>query len=114
MENQRVFNRVNRHLIVTHRKKGQDNPYEMTQTLDISRDGFALNTTAPLKVGTVVEMFVQFPFRVGQRIALEGYVMSCSKVDSAKSGYRIGVRINNLDNDLAADLAIFIEKFKER
>ena len=111
--NERKSYRIDRHFMVSFCRLNSDEPYQMSQTRDISEDGLAIIAASPFQKWEQLQMMVSFPFRCGERVTLTAKVVGCTEAEGLKGGYRIGVQFVNLDSALIRELADYIETIKK-
>ncbi len=112
--NKRRYYRLDRHFMVSYRCLNSADPYQMSQTRDISENGLAILSARPFSIGDRLQMMVAFPFRLGERVTLNGKIVSCTTADTGKTEYRIGVQFLGLDSKLNGELAAYIAMFQKK
>lgn len=108
--NRRQYIRLDRSVMISYKKAGSSEDYDMTSTKDISKAGTFFFSHINYPVGTMLELLVRFPFRIGKE-----YVNVISKVQNArKKGnlYGIGVVFIKMDKTVLSELYSFIDSLK--
>lgn len=106
----RRYVRCDSHLLVSYRKAGSDEAFDMTQTRDISAGGICiLPTQRNYDKDELLELLVTFPFQE-ERIKVIGKVCH---IGCRGTTNKIGVLFTNLPPSLAIELKNYVKRFIE-
>jgi len=108
----REFVRLDRGVMISYKKAGFSEGYDMTSTRDISKGGTFFFSNVDYPVGTKLELLVNFPFRIGQeRTEIISEVMNVIKKDKL---FGIGVTFIKMDKVVLSELHAFIDEIKRK
>ena len=108
----RQYIRLDRSIMISYKKAGSSEEYDMTSTKDISKGGTFFISHVNYPVGTELELLVRFPFRIGKkRVKVISKVQNVRKKEKL---YGIGVIFIRMDETVLFELYSFIDKLKEK
>ena len=88
--NRRQHVRLDKRFVISYKKEGGSEGYDITSTNDISKSGLFFISHVNYPVGTRLELLVTFPFRIGkERVKVISKVVNVRKKDNF---YGIGVQ----------------------
>ncbi len=94
--------------MVSYRALPPKEPFDLSQTQDLSAGGVMLTTPKRFPPGTLLELTLKLPF-VAERVKLEATVVACREV-IPNMLYRTHLCFHQLDKAFFKDLAAFIRK----
>ena len=99
--------RVYCHCVVSFRL---ENAYEfdMSQTKDLSKDGIMLTTNCSFDVGSILYMYIMFPF-YPHKMEVKGEVLESVPFGKGKRFNRTRLKFLNLDKEFIEKLDEFIK-----
>ncbi|MBU4420160.1 MAG: PilZ domain-containing protein [Proteobacteria bacterium] len=108
----RKYVRLDRSVMISYKKAGSSEGYDMTNTKDISKGGTFFFSNVSYPVGTELELLVNFPFRIGKERAK----IICKVVNVIKKDkfYGIGVEFIKMDKTVLSELHLFIDNLKKK
>jgi len=108
----RKYVRLDRSVMISYKKAGSSEGYDMTSTKDISKGGTFFFSNVNYPVGTDLELLVSFPFRIGkERTKVISKVVNVIKKDKF---YGIGVQFIKMDKTVLSELHLFIDELKQK
>lgn len=108
----RQYIRLNRSMMISYKKAGSSEEYDMTSTKDISKGGTFFFSHVNYPVGTELELLVRFPFRIGkERVKVISKVQNVRKKEKL---YGLGVVFIKMDKTVLSELYSFIDKLKKK
>ena len=108
----RQYVRLDRSVMISYKKAGSSDEYDMTSSQDISKAGTFFFSHVNYPVGTELELLVSFPFRIGkERVKVIAIVQNVRKKEQL---YGIGVEFVEIDKTVLSELHSFIDKLKEK
>ena len=108
----RRYIRLDRSVMISYKKAGSSEEYDMTSTKDISKAGTFFFSHVNYPVGTEMELLVRFPFRIGkERVKVISKVVNVRKKEKL---YGIGVQYIKMDKTVLSELCSFIDKLKKK
>lgn len=108
----RQYIRLDRSVMISYKKAGSSEEYDMTSTKDISKAGTFFFSHMNYPVGTKMEMLVRFPFRIGkERVKVISKVQNVRKKEKL---YGLGVEFIKMDETVLSELHSFIDKLKKK
>jgi len=108
----RQYVRLDRSVMISYKKAGSSEEYDMTSTRDISKGGTFFYSHVNYPVGTELELLVNFPFRIGkERVKVIAVVQNVRKKEQL---YGLGVAFIKIDETVLFELYSFIDKLKKK
>ncbi|MBU2520857.1 MAG: PilZ domain-containing protein [Proteobacteria bacterium] len=108
----RKYVRLGRSIMISYKKAGSSEGYDMTSTKDISKGGTFFFSNVSYPVGTELELIVSFPFRIGkERTKVISKVVNVINKDRF---YGIGVEYIKMDKTVLSELHLFIDNLKKK
>ena len=108
----RQYVRLDRSVMISYKKAGSSEEYDMTSSQDISKAGTFFFSHVNYPAGTELELLVSFPFRIGkERVKVIAIVQNVRKKEQL---YGIGVEFVEIDKTVLSELYAFIDKLKEK
>jgi len=110
--NRRQYVRLDRSVMISYKKAGSSEEYDMTNTKDISKAGMFFFSHINYPVGTNLELLVRFPFRIGkERVKVISKVQNVRKKEKL---YGIGAVFIKMDKTVLSELYSFIDNIKKK
>ena len=103
----RQYARFDKHFVISYKKAGSSEEYDMTSTKDISKAGLFFFSHVNYPAGTALELLVTFPFRMGK----ERTKVIAKVVNVRKKGkfYGIGGQFLRMDKTVLSEFYSFID-----
>ena len=108
----RKYVRLDRSVMISYKKAGSSEGYDMTSTKDISKGGTFFFSNVNYPVGTELELLVTFPFRRGKERAK--VIVKVQNVIKKDKFYGIGVKFIKIDKIVLSELHLFIDELKQK
>ena len=99
--------RLDKHFVLSYKKDGSSDEYDMTSTKDISKGGTFFFSNVNYPVGTALELLVSFPFRRGKERAK--VITKVKHVRKKGKFYGIGGQFLMMDKTVLSELYSFID-----
>ncbi len=108
----RQYIRLDRSVMISYKKAGSSEEYDMTSSKDISKGGTFFFSHVNYSVGTELELLVSFPFRIGkERVKIIAIVQNVRKKEQL---YGLGVVFIKMDEIVLSELHSFVDKLKKK
>ena len=109
--NRRQHVRLDKRFVISYKKEGSSEGYDITNTDNISKGGLFFFSHLNYPVGTKLELLVTFPFRRGkERVKLISKVMNVRKKGKR---YGIGGQFISMDKTVLSELYLFVDNLKK-
>lgn len=104
--------RLDEHFVISYKKKGCSEGYDITNINNISKGGLFFISHVNYPIRTTLELIVTFPFRKGKERAK----IISNVVNVIKKGkrYGVGVQFIRMDKTVLSELYSFIDSIKKK
>ena len=110
--NRRQYIRLDRSVMISYKKAGSSEDYDMTSTKDISKAGTFFISHVNYPIGTALDLIISFPFRKGkERAKIISKVVNVRKKGNL---YGIGVQFIKMDKTILSELYSFVDNIEKK